>query len=161
MYKTGHSLIKSKMKEIGALLAGEMSGHMFIKERWFGFDDGIYVAARFLEMLASGKKSCSEIFAELPNSVSTPELKIAIAETQKFLFMEKLVESAKFPGGEVNKIDGLRVDYKDGFGLIRPSNTTPYLIMRFEGDTAEALKRIQNIFKEQLLLLAPTLQLPI
>jgi phosphomannomutase/phosphoglucomutase len=161
MYKTGHSLIKSKMKEIGSLLAGEMSGHMFIKERWFGFDDGIYVAARFLEMLASGKKSCSEIFAELPNSISTPELKIAIAEKQKFLFMEKLVASAKFPGGEVNKIDGLRVDYKDGFGLVRPSNTTPCLIMRFEGDTAIALNRIQSIFKEQLLLSDPTLQLPI
>ncbi|MEI8055349.1 MAG: phosphomannomutase/phosphoglucomutase [bacterium] len=161
MYKTGHSLIKSKMKDIGSLLAGEMSGHMFIKERWFGFDDGIYVAARFLEMLAGGKKSCSEIFTELPNSVTTPELKIAITEAQKFIFMEKLAKSAKFPGGAVNRIDGLRVDYKDGFGLIRPSNTTPYLIMRFEGDTDLALKRIQNIFKEQLLLLDPKLQLPI
>lgn len=161
MYKTGHSLIKAKMKEIGALLAGEMSGHMFVKERWFGFDDGIYVAARFLEMLASGKKSCSEIFAQLPNSFSTPELKIAIPETQKFSFMKQLVESAVFPGGDINKIDGLRVDYKDGFGLVRPSNTTPCLVMRFEGDTAEALKRIQKAFKEQLLLLDPTLQLPI
>ena len=112
-------------------------------------------------MLAGSKKSCSEIFAELPNSFNTPELKIVIAETQKFLFMEKLVEKAKFPGGEINKIDGLRVDYKDGFGLVRSSNTTPYLIMRFEGDTDLALKRIQNIFKEQLLLLDPTLQLPI
>ncbi|EKE01057.1 MAG: hypothetical protein ACD_21C00228G0006 [uncultured bacterium] len=161
MYKTGHSLIKAKMKEIGALLAGELSGHMFIKERWFGFDDGIYVGARFLEMLATGEKSCSEIFAELPNSVNTPELKIPLAEAQKFQFMEKFVQNAKFPGGKINTIDGLRVDYNDGFGLVRPSNTSPYLIMRFEGDTQEALVRIQDIFKEQLLLLDPKLQLPI
>lgn len=160
MYKTGHSLIKSKMKEIGALLAGEMSGHMFIKERWFGFDDGIYVAARFAEMLAGGKKSCSEIFAALPNSINTPELKVSIDEAQKFSFMEKFVQNAKFPGGQINKIDGLRVDYSNSFGLVRPSNTTPCLVMRFEGDTALALKRIQNAFKEQLLLLDPKLQLP-
>lgn len=160
MYKTGHSLIKTKMKEISGLLAGEFSGHIFIKERWLGFDDGIYVAARFLEMLVNSKKTCNEIFAKLPNSIGTPELKIAISEAQKFLFMEKIVQNAKFSDGVVNKIDGLRVDYKDGFGLIRASNTTPYLIMRFEGDTVDALKRIYNAFKEQLLLLDPKLQLP-
>lgn len=161
MYKTGHSLIKSKMKEIGALLAGELSGHMFIKERWFGFDDGVYVAARFLEMLANSKKSCGEIFAQLPNSINTPELKVSIAEEQKFSFMKKLVQTTKFPGGKINTIDGIRVDYSDGFGLVRSSNTTPCLVMRFEGDTKEALERIQNAFKEQLLLIDPTLQLPI
>jgi phosphomannomutase/phosphoglucomutase len=161
MYKTGHSLIKGKMKEIGALLAGELSGHMFIKERWYGFDDGVYVAARFLEMLSGGTKSCGEIFAELPNSVNTPELKIPMAEDKKFQFMEKLVQDAKFPDGQINKIDGLRVDYKDGFGLARPSNTSPYLVMRFEGDTKEALDRIQSIFKEQLLAIDSKLQLPI
>lgn len=160
MYKTGHSLIKAKMKEIGTLLAGELSGHMFIKERWFGFDDGIYVAARFLEMLVKRGQRCSEIFSSLPNSVNTPELKVAIAEAEKFLFMEKFVQNAKFPLGEINTIDGMRVDYADGFGLIRPSNTSPYLIMRFEGDTKEALARIQNVFKEELLKLNPNLQLP-
>jgi len=160
MYKTGHSLIKAKMKELGALLAGELSGHMFIKERWFGFDDGIYVAARFLEMMAKGKKSCSEIFAELPNSINTPELKIPLVESQKFQFMEKIVQNANFPGGKISTIDGLRVDYNNSFGLIRPSNTSPYLIMRFEGDTKEDLARIQNIFKEELLKLDPKLQLP-
>lgn len=160
MYKTGHSLIKTKMKEIGALLAGEYSGHIFIKDRWFGFDDAVYVAARFLEMLASKAKSCSEIFAELPNSISTPELKIPMAESQKFQFMQRLVKQAKILDGKHNMIDGLRIDYDDGFGLIRASNTTPHLIMRFEGDTKYALERIQGIFKEQLLLLDPKLQLP-
>lgn len=160
MYKTGHSMIKAKMRELGSLLAGELSGHIFIKERWYGFDDGIYVAARFVEMLAKGKKSCGEIFAELPNSVNTPELKISIAESEKFQFMEKIIQNAKFPGGKINTIDGLRVDYNDGFGLVRPSNTSPYLIMRFEGDTKEDLDRIQNAFKEQLLALNPKLQWP-
>ena len=161
MYKTGHSFIKSKMKETGALLAGEVSGHMFIKERWFGFDDGVYVAARFLELLAKSKKKCSEIFAALPDSINTPELKISISEDRKFKFMDKLIQSAKFPGGKINKIDGIRVDYEDGFGLVRPSNTSPYLVMRFEGDTEEVLERIQKIFKEQLLLVDPNLQLSI
>ena len=161
MYKTGHSLIKSKMQELGALLAGELSGHMFIKERWFGFDDGIYVAARFLEMLTKDKKSCSEVFARLPDSINTPELKVQIAESQKFAFIEKLIKEAKFPGGKIITIDGLRVDYDNGFGLIRASNTTPYLTMRFEGDTKADLEKIQNIFKEQLLKLDPKLQLPI
>ena len=161
MYKTGHSLVKAKMQELGTLLAGELSGHIFIKERWFGFDDGIYVAARFLELLAKSNKTCNEIFAELPNSMNTPELKINIPEAQKFAFMQKLVASAKFPGGVVNKIDGLRVDYSDGFGLIRSSNTTPVLVMRFEGDTEEALKRIENTFKQQILALDASLQWPI
>lgn len=161
MYKAGHSLIKAKMREIGALLAGELSGHMFIKERWFGFDDGVYVAARFLEMLAKAEKKCSEIFAQLPNSVNTPELKINIAEERKFQFMEKLIQHADFPGGKINTIDGLRVDYSNGFGLIRPSNTTPCLIMRFEGDTPEDLEHIKQVFKELLLRMDANLQLPI
>ncbi|MBU0744664.1 MAG: phosphomannomutase/phosphoglucomutase [Gammaproteobacteria bacterium] len=160
MYKTGHSLIKYKMRELGALLAGEFSGHVFMKERWFGFDDGVYVAARFLELLAQGEKSCSEIFAQLPNSVNTPEIKLSIPEDQKFKFIEKLIQDAKFPGGTITTIDGLRVDYDNGFGLIRASNTSPYLTLRFEGDTAEDLDRIQNIFKEELIKLDPKLQLP-
>ncbi len=161
MYKTGHSLIKAKMKELGGMLAGELSGHVFIKERWYGFDDGVYVAARFAEIMARGQKSCSELFVELPNSVNTPELKAPIAEAEKFKFMEAFVKNAKFPGGKVNTIDGIRVDYDHSFGLVRPSNTSPYLIMRFEGDTKEDLVRIQSIFKEELLRLDPQLQLPI
>lgn len=159
MYKTGHSLLKAKMQELGALLAGELSGHIFIKERWFGFDDGIYVAARFLEILTRAKVSAHEIFAKLPNSVSTPELKVAVLEERKFKFMEELIKTAKFPGGKINTMDGVRVDYDDGFGLIRPSNTTPALTMRFEGDSKTALERIKKVFREQLLQLDPKLQL--
>ncbi|MCL5261651.1 MAG: phosphomannomutase/phosphoglucomutase [Gammaproteobacteria bacterium] len=160
MYKTGHSLTKAKMKESGALLAGELSGHMFIKERWFGFDDGIYVASRFLEMLTHKGCKCSEMFIDIPNSVNTPELKIHMAEDKKFGFMETFAKCAKFPGAQVNLIDGVRADFSDGFGLMRPSNTSPNLILRFEGDTKEALTRIQNLFREQLLALDATLKLP-
>jgi phosphomannomutase/phosphoglucomutase len=160
MYKTGHSLIKAKMKESGSLFAGELSGHMFIKERWYGFDDGIYVGARFLEILTKSGKTCSEIFAELPNSVNTPELKIPVAEDKKFPLMERIVKETKFPGGKISTIDGVRVDYDYGFGLVRPSNTSPYLTMRFEGNTEMDLDRIKAIFKEQLLKIDPELQLP-
>jgi len=160
MYKTGHSFIKAKMKELDAMLGGELSGHIFIKERWFGFDDGIYVGARFLELLAKGEKSCGEIFAELPDSVNTPEIKIAIAEDRKFKFMDDLVKNANFPGGKFCTIDGLRVDYDNGFGLVRPSNTSPYLTMRFEGDSVEALDYIKNSFKTELLKIDPEMQLP-
>jgi phosphomannomutase/phosphoglucomutase len=161
MYKTGHSLLKAKMEEIGALLAGELSGHIFIKERWFGFDDGVYVAARFLEILTKAKITAHELFAKIPNSVSTPELKIEIPEERKFKFMEELIKTAKFPGGKVNTMDGVRVDYEDGFGLVRPSNTTPVLTVRFEGYSVQSLERIKKTFKEQLLQLDPTLRLPI
>lgn len=159
MYKTGHSLIKAKMKEINGLLAGELSGHMFIKERWFGFDDGIYVACRFLEMLTKSDKTVSEMFAMIPNSINTPEIKLPISEAEKFQFMEKLQKMAQFPDGVVNTIDGLRVDYPDGFGLIRPSNTSPYLILRFEGESESALKHIQDLFKQNIMALNPNLKL--
>lgn len=157
---TGHSLIKAKMKETGAILAGEFSGHTFIKERWYGFDDGIYTGTRFLELLSKSKKSCSEIFAALPNSIATPELNIAISESEKFKFIEQLQKNAKFTDGKVLTIDGVRVDFADGFGLVRASNTTPYLVLRFEGDTPAAIQRIQNVFREQLLALNPKLNLP-
>lgn len=160
MYKTGHSLIKAKMKEIDGLLAGELSGHMFIKERWFGFDDGIYVGCRFLEMLAKGKQTVSEMFAKIPQSLNTPELKLPIAEAEKFNFMDQLQKSAQFPSGVINTIDGLRVDYEDGFGLIRPSNTSPYLILRFEAENQAAMQRIQNEFKHNILALRTDLQIP-
>jgi phosphomannomutase/phosphoglucomutase len=160
MWKTGHSLIKAKMKETGAELAGEMSGHFFFKERWYGFDDGIYAAARLLEILATRDESADAVFAELPKSFSTPELKAEMAEGEIFAFIDKFRESAKFEGARVASIDGVRADWPDGWGLVRASNTTPTLVMRFDADTPAALERIQNVFRQQLLAVKPDLALP-
>jgi phosphomannomutase/phosphoglucomutase len=160
MWKTGHSLIKAKLRETNAAMAGEMSGHMFFKERWYGFDDGIYSAARLLEILAKDQRSISTIFKALPDSVNTPELKLPIAEERKFAFMQQFQQHAKFSDGVATTIDGLRVDFADGWGLVRPSNTTPYLILRFEANDAAGLARIQTLFREQLLALDNKLQLP-
>lgn len=160
MWKTGHSLVKAKLRETGALLAGEMSGHTFFKERWFGFDDGMYTAARLLEILSASENSSSEIFAEIPNSVNTPELKLPIAEERKFIFMDKFKQQAKFAEAKITTIDGLRADFVDGWGLVRPSNTSPYLILRFEAVDEDGLKRIQALFREQLLALDKDLVLP-
>jgi len=153
MWNTGHSLIKAKMKETGALLAGEMSGHIFFKERWYGFDDGVYSAARLLELLGSmtGDKSVADVFNELPDSVNTPELNVAMAEGTHHAFMVKLLEAASFDDAEVTTIDGLRVDFPDGWGLVRASNTTSVLVLRFEADTDEALARIMTRFRELML----------
>jgi phosphomannomutase len=143
MYKTGHSLIKAKMKEIGAPLGGEMSGHIFFKERWFGFDDGTYAGARLLEILSNTADPSAALNA-LPTSFSTPELNVKCAEGEPHPLVQKLVEKAKFAApATVNTIDGLRVDWPDGFGLIRASNTTPVLVLRFEGHTQEAMNRIE------------------
>lgn len=160
MGRTGHALVKARMKELNAPIGGELSGHFFIKERWYGFDDGIYAGARLLEILAKDPRTCSEIFAAIPNSFNTPELKIKIADTKKYQFMELFIKEAKFPDGEVNTVDGIRVDFADGFGLMRPSNTTPAIVFRFEGDSEKALERIQHQFKEQLLALDAKLDLP-
>lgn len=160
MWKTGHSLIKSKMKEEDAALAGEMSGHFFFKERWYGFDDGIYSAARLLDILAERSETPEQVFAELPNSVSTPELKIQMSEGAHYEFMERFRERAKFPGARVTTIDGVRADYKDGFGLVRCSNTTPCLVLRFESVNKIGLNRIQDTFRSQLLALDAKLVLP-
>ncbi|MEQ6340696.1 MAG: phosphomannomutase/phosphoglucomutase [Gammaproteobacteria bacterium] len=160
MWKTGHSLVKAKMRETGAPLAGEMSGHIFFKERWFGFDDGLYTAARLLEILSRDPRTSSEVFAEVPDAVSTPELKIELKEGEQLPFMARLLERAHFPGAELTTIDGLRADFQDGWGLVRSSNTTPSLVLRFEADTAEALKRIQEQFRILLLELNPNLTLP-
>jgi phosphomannomutase/phosphoglucomutase len=160
MWKTGHSLIKAKMKETGALLAGEMSGHIFFKERWFGFDDALYVAARLLEILSADPRDPSEIFATLPQTINTPELKLEMAEGEHFKFMDRLKEKANFPGAKITTIDGLRADFPDGWGLARPSNTTPTVVMRFEADNEHALQRIQNQFRDLLLSLNPNLALP-
>jgi phosphomannomutase/phosphoglucomutase len=160
MWKTGHSLIKAKMKETEAELAGEMSGHFFFRERWYGFDDGLYAAARLLEILAAAPETPEEMFAALPTSVSTPELKIPVAEGQQYAFVEKFVAAARFEGARIATIDGLRADWPDGWGLVRASNTTPVLVLRFDGKDAEALQRVQGLFREQLLAVDPGLQLP-
>ncbi len=160
MWKTGHSLIKAKMQETGALLAGEMSGHIFFKERWYGFDDGLYAAARLLEIVAHQKRTSSEIFAELPDSINTPELKLPVTEEKKWAVLDLLKKRAFFIDADINVIDGIRVDYEDGWGLIRASNTTPNLILRFEADSYASLERIQKIFKQQLLNIDEELSLP-
>jgi phosphomannomutase/phosphoglucomutase len=162
MWKTGHSLIKAKMKETGALLAGEMSGHLFFKERWFGFDDGLYAGARLLEIIAKehNKQTAAALFARLPNSVNTPEILLAVPEESKFQRVQQIIALAHFEHGEISTIDGLRLDFADGFGLVRPSNTSPALILRFEGDTLSALERIKAQFKSLLLAVEPTWNLP-
>ena len=162
MWRTGHSLIKAKMRETGAELAGEMSGHFFFKERWYGFDDGIYAAARLLEILAGDLqgRTPEEIFATLPKSVSTPELKIELAEGEHYHFMDKLRQQASFDDAALITIDGLRADWPDGWGLVRASNTTPVLVLRFEADDATALTRIQQVFRKQLLAVDFRLKLP-
>ena len=160
MWKTGHSLIKAKIKETGAPLAGEMSGHIFFKERWYGFDDGLYAGARLAEILSKDCRPTDEVFAELPDSINTPELNVTLAEGENFQFIEKLRSVADFPGATVTDIDGLRVDFADGFGLVRASNTTPSLVIRFEADDARALTRIQEQFRELLLQVKPGMALP-
>ncbi|HYQ22578.1 phosphomannomutase/phosphoglucomutase [Stenotrophomonas sp.] len=155
MWKTGHSLMKAKMRETDAELAGEMSGHFFFKERWFGFDDGLYAAARLLEILAQREETPHEVMEELPDMVSTPELKVPVAAGTPHALVAMLVEAAQSPdnpyvGGRLSTIDGLRVDFPDGWGLVRASNTTPVLVLRFEGNDEAALERIQAIFRSQL-----------
>ena len=144
MFKTGHSLIKAKMREIGSPLGGEMSGHIFFKERWYGFDDGTYAGARLLEIV-SKVADANALLNDLPTSFSTPELNVQCAEGEPHALVDQLVAKAAFASPAiVNTIDGIRVDWPDGFGLIRASNTTPVLVLRFEGHTPEALERIQT-----------------
>jgi len=162
MWKTGHSLIKSKMREVDAQLAGEMSGHFFFRERWYGFDDGLYSAARLLEILASNleKRGPQEIFDSLPKGVSTPELKIPMNEGEHYQFMEDFKKKTRFEGAHITSIDGVRADYPDGWGLVRCSNTTPCLVLRFDADNDTVLMRIQEVFRQQLLSVNQTLKLP-
>ena len=160
MYKTGHSLIKGKMKELDAALAGEMSGHFFFKERWLGFDDGMYAACRLLEILAASGLDADDLFDDIPDAVSTPELKIEMEEGAHYRFIEHFIKSAKFPGARITSIDGIRADFDDGWGLVRCSNTTPCLVLRFEGEDDVALKRIQELFRTQILMLDKSLKLP-
>jgi phosphomannomutase/phosphoglucomutase len=160
MWKTGHSLIKKKMKQSGALLAGEMSGHIFFKERWFGFDDGIYSAARLLEILSKEKSTAEELFATFPNDISTPEINIHVTEESKFSIIDALHDAQWGAGADLTTIDGVRVDYAKGWGLVRASNTTPVLVLRFEADDEAELQRIKDVFHTQLKRVAPDLQLP-
>jgi phosphomannomutase len=159
MYKTGHSLIKAKMKEMASPLGGEMSGHIFFKERWFGFDDGTYAGARLLEIL-SRYADPSAVLDGLPSSFSTPELNVKCAEGEPHALVDKLVASARFEApAQVSTIDGLRVDWPDGFGLIRASNTTPVLVLRFEGHTQESLHRVERDMLALLRRLKPDAQI--
>jgi phosphomannomutase / phosphoglucomutase len=161
LWKTGHSLIKAKLKETGAPLAGEMSGHIFFKDRWYGFDDGLYAGARLLEIV-SREADASKILEALPDSLSTPELNVALArEGENHRLIAELQESARFEGAtDVNKIDGLRVEYPDGFGLMRASNTTPVIVLRFEADSGAALARIREDFRRVLERARPGLTIP-
>ncbi|GGB98794.1 phosphomannomutase/phosphoglucomutase [Pseudoduganella buxea] len=160
MYKTGHSLVKAKLKETGAPLGGEMSGHIFFKDRWYGFDDGLYAGARMLEILTK-EQDPSALLNALPQSDSTPELHLHLNEGENFALMDKLRSDATFPGNQqIITIDGLRVEYEDGFGLARSSNTTPVIVMRFEAETPAALARIQGQFRDVILAAKPDAELP-
>ena len=160
MWKTGHSLIKKKMKETGALLAGEMSGHVFFKERWFGFDDGIYSAARLLEILSQDQRDSEHVFSAFPSDISTPEINITVTEDSKFAIIEALQRDAQWGEGNITTLDGVRVDYPKGWGLVRASNTTPVLVLRFEADTEEELERIKTVFRNQLKAVDSSLPVP-
>jgi phosphomannomutase/phosphoglucomutase len=160
MWKTGHALVKARLKETGSPLAGEMSGHIFFKERWFGFDDGLYAGARLLEIVSQAADANAVLHA-LPDSSSTPELNIGMGEGEPFALIEELQRHARFAGArEIITIDGLRVEYADGFGLARPSNTTPVVVLRFEADSAAALARIQADFRRVFNEARPDLRLP-
>ena len=160
MWNTGHALVKAKLRETGAPLAGEMSGHVFFKERWYGFDDGLYAGARLLEILSTTDDPGATLKA-LPDAVSTPELNIKMNEGEPFELVRRLKEGARFDGArELITIDGVRVEYSDGFGLARPSNTTPVVVLRFEADTEAAIGRIQQAFREAILGVWPGLELP-
>jgi len=160
MWKTGHSFIKARIKETGALLGGEMSGHIFFKERWYGFDDALYAGARMLEILSVRDESAHAVFSAIPDSINTPELNVEFAEDEHHKFIERFVANAAFDGAQLTTIDGVRADYDDGWGLVRASNTTPVLVIRFEADTQAALERIQNVFRVEMLKLDADLSLP-
>ena len=160
MWKTGHSLVKAKLRETGAPLGGEMSGHIFFKDRWFGFDDGLYAGVRMLELMAR-QSDPSAVLNALPQSVSTPELQLKLQEGENFALIGKLQSDARFEGAQdIITIDGLRVEYADGFGLARSSNTTPVVVLRFEAETPQALERIQGEFRKVILAARPDVTLP-
>ncbi len=159
--RTGHSYIKSTLKQTGALLAGEMSGHIFFNDRWYGFDDALYTAARLLEIYAASDQTCSDMFAMFPQGIATPELNVHLKdEGDQHTFMDNFLKLARFEDAQLDYTDGVRVDYEDGWGLVRASNTTPCLVIRFEADNDARLNEIKDIFREQLLSVEPALQIP-
>jgi phosphomannomutase/phosphoglucomutase len=161
MWRSGHSLLKARLKERGALLAGEMSGHFILREGWYGFDDALYAAARLLQLLAADERGCEAPFAGLPDMMNTPELHLAMAEGEHHAFMRRLLaKQHRFSGAQLTTLDGLRADFEDGWGLVRASNTTPGLTLRFEAQDAQAMQRIQGEFRALLLGIEPNLHLP-
>lgn len=150
MSRSGHSFMKQMMHETDAVIGGEFSAHIFIKDRWFGYDDGFYVAARFLEILAAGNQSADDMLQSLPQSVVTPELRIDVEEDRKFELMERIAQLACFPLARVSRLDGIRADFQDGWGLIRASNTTPALLLRFEASSRQSLQVIEDAFRQLL-----------
>jgi phosphomannomutase / phosphoglucomutase len=160
MWKTGHSFMKAKLKETGAKLAGEMSGHIFFNDRWFGFDDALYAGARLLQILSEDDRPSSDVFASFPDSINTPELNVELEEGENFKFIESMFASAKFTGGKITDIDGMRIDFSNGWGLVRASNTTPSLVIRFEADSKEALENIQAQFRDLMRNVKPDIKLP-
>jgi phosphomannomutase/phosphoglucomutase len=160
MWKSGHSMLKAKMKETHALLAGEFSGHIIFSERWYGFDDGLYAGARLLEILALDYRTSAEAFAELPESVETPEYSLPLPEGESRKLMHALDQLPDLPGARSIRIDGLRVEFERGWGLVRASNTAPGLLFRFEADDEERLQQVQGVFRELMAKVAPNLKLP-
>jgi phosphomannomutase / phosphoglucomutase len=160
MWKTGHSFMKAKLRETGAKLAGEMSGHIFFNDRWFGFDDALYSAARLLQILSEDDRPSADVFSDFPDSINTPELNVDLAEGENFEFIDGLFAKAKLMGGKITDIDGLRLDFADGWGLVRASNTTPSLVIRFEADSKEALEKIQAQFRDLMRDVKPGIKLP-
>ncbi|MGZ8172723.1 MULTISPECIES: phosphomannomutase/phosphoglucomutase [Methylobacter] len=160
LWKTGHSLMKAKLKETGAKLAGEMSGHIFFNDRWFGFDDALYSAARLLEILSRDTRSSAEVFADFPDSINTPELNVVLEKGENFTFMDGLLAAAHFSDGKITDIDGMRVDFPNGWGLVRASNTTPSLVIRFEADSEAAMSGIQEQFRQLMKKIKPDIALP-
>lgn len=160
MWKTGHSFIKARLRETGAELAGEMSGHVFFNDHWYGFDDGLYTAVRLLHILAKDERNATEIFADLPDTINTPELGLKMAEGEHYKLVDELIENANFEDARINRIDGLRADFDYGFGLLRASNTTPTIVLRFEGDDESALEKVQQQFRKLFNDTRPGLDLP-
>ena len=161
MWKTGHSFIKNKMAETGALLAGEMSGHIFFKERWYGFDDALYSAARLLEIITNQDLSTSELFATLPDAVSTPEIIVHLdKDGAQHAFVQKFADQAKLPNAQITTIDGIRADYEHGWGLVRASNTTPAIVIRFEAENDSVMEEIKSAFRKEMSKVDANLTLP-
>ena len=160
MWKSGHSRLRAKLKETSALLAGELSGHLFLNDRWYGFDDALYAMARLLEIVSKDRRSSAELFMQLPESISTPEMRVTLIEGMPFTLMERFKLHVKFAGAQLITLDCIRAEFEDGWGLVRASNTTPDLSFRFEAESVEALQRIQTIFRDSLLAIEPGLKLP-